>query len=121
MTNVLDILNMTDITDIIDITDITDITDIIDIIDIIDKFVLTDQLVKTYITINTLSGIFATVNPVFLAIYIPVKIFRQAAEKVSAKIRCSHFDQVSGRVVEAQYLLPPAVCCQQIQIMNGWI
>ena len=106
MTNVLDILNMTDITDIIDITDITDIT---------------DQLVKTYITINTLAGIFATVNPVFLAIYIPVKIFRQAAEKVSAKIRCSHFDQVSGRVVEAQYLLPPAVCCQQIQIMNGWI
>ena len=112
MTNVLDILDMTDITDIIDITDITDI---------IDKFVLTDQLVKTYITINTLAGIFATVNPVFLAIYIPVKIFRQAAEKVSAKIRCSHFDQVSGRVVEAQYLLPPAVCCQQIQIMNGWI
>lgn len=112
---------MTNVLDILDMTDMTDITDIIDIIDIIDKFVLTDQLVKTYITINTLAGIFATVNPVFLAIYIPVKIFRQAAEKFSAKIRCSHFDQVSGRVVEAQYLLTPAVCCQQIQIMNGWI
>ncbi len=109
---------MTNVLDILDMTDMTDITDIIDIIDIIDKFVLTDQLVKTHITI---AGIFATVNPVFLAIYIPVKIFRQAAEKFSAKIRCSHFDQVSGRVVEAQYLLTPAVCCQQIQIMNGWI
>ena len=102
-------------------TNVLDILDMTDIIDIIDKFVLTGQLVKTYITINTLAGIFATVNPVFLAIYIPVKTFRRAAEKFSAKIRCSHFDQVSGRVVEAQYLLPPAVCCQQIQIMNGWI
>ena len=61
-------------------TNVLDILDMTDIIDIIDKFVLTGQLVKTYITINTLAGIFATVNPVFLAIYIPVKTFRQAAE-----------------------------------------